>query len=116
MKEKHLPSPPRRIPTYRPFRAIGALLFSAWLIASSGGSIFAQDTVIAYAVPANLVGNQGGLATASLGFDFDVDNEIIVTRLGVFDENSDGLKLTITAKIWDRGSDPPTEVVSLEFT
>jgi hypothetical protein len=62
---------------------------------------------------ANINGNQN-VAGASLGLDFDVDNEIIVTRLGVFDENSDGLNLAITARLWDRAQ--LTELASLEFT
>ncbi|MCZ7638731.1 MAG: hypothetical protein M5U12_23350 [Verrucomicrobia bacterium] len=49
--------------------------------------------------------------------DFDVNNPIIVKRIGVFDDNSDGLFLTITAKLWDR-SDPanPIELISIDFT
>jgi hypothetical protein len=75
----------------------------------------AQETIIAYAVPADTAGNQNFGGT--LGMDFDVNNPIIVKRIGVFDDNSDGLFLTITAKLWDR-SDPlnPLELISIDFT
>lgn len=72
----------------------------------------AQTTVIAYAVPAATAGNQpfGG----ALGMDFDVDNPILVTRLGVFDDSSDGLKLPITARLYSRAN--LTELVAIEFS
>lgn len=75
-------------------------------------STAAQETVIAYVVPAGTVGNQafGGV----LGMDFDVNNPIIITKLGVFDDGSDGLKLPITARLWDRATQ--TELVAIEFT
>lgn len=85
----------------------------AWLLLLNSDSALAQNTVIAYAVPANIAGNQN-VGGASLGLDFDVDNEILVTRLGVFDENSDGLQLAITARLFDRAQ--LTELVSIEFS
>ncbi|MDH7501542.1 MAG: hypothetical protein QHJ82_02355 [Verrucomicrobiota bacterium] len=71
-----------------------------------------QDVVIAYVVPEGTVGNQdfGGV----LGMDFDVNNPIIITKLGVFDDGSNGLNLPITARLWDRATQ--TELVSLDFT
>ena len=67
---------------------------------------------IAYFVPGGLAGNQnyGG----SLGMEFDVQNPIIVQKLGVFDDSSDGLKLPITARIFNR--DDQTIVAEIAFT
>ena len=75
-------------------------------------SVEAQDSFIAYEVPSATVGNQdfGG----ALGHDFNVNAEILITRLGVFDSGSDGLSATITARVFDR--DAETELASLEFT
>lgn len=72
----------------------------------------AQDTFIAYVVPAGTAGNQdfGGV----LGMDFDVNNPVFITKLGVFDDGSDGLKLPITARLWDRATQ--TELAAIEFT
>lgn len=92
-------------------------LFSTTL-ACLTGAIFgpsyspAQDTFIAYVVPAGTVGNQefGGV----LGMDFDVNNPIVVTRLGVFDDGSDGLNRTLVARLWDRKTQ--TELASIVFT
>jgi len=69
--------------------------------------------VISYIVPANTAGNQafGG----SLGMDFDVNSMIIVTRLGVFDDGSDGLFRTITAHLYDRNA-PVSPLRTLVFT
>ena len=85
-----------------------------WLCLGGVAAGLAQEQHIAYVVPTNTVGNQafGG----SLGMDFDVLNQILVTRLGVFDDKSDGLKLTITARLFDRSTSPPTELANLEFS
>lgn len=91
-----------------------ALLLIALLAAFGSLKLAAQTTNIAYVVPTNTVGNQNLGGTTSVGSDFDVDNEIIVTRLGVFDENSDGLKLPITARLWDRAT--VTQIASIDFT
>src|SRR4029453_18287819 len=56
---------------------------------------------IAYDIPAGTVGNQAN-HTGSLGLDFDVQLDILITRIGVFDSGSDGLAQTITARIVDR--------------
>ncbi|MBE7503756.1 MAG: fibronectin type III domain-containing protein [Verrucomicrobiales bacterium] len=100
---RHRPAPPGRI------ALLAALVLGAAPLAQ------AQETVIAYAVPAGTAGNQNFGGT--LGMDFDVNNPIIVKRIGVFDDNSDGLFLTITAKLWDR-SDPfnPIELISIDFS
>ncbi len=72
----------------------------------------AQERFIAYVVPANTAGNQafGGV----LGMDFDVSNPVYITKLGVFDDGSDGLNLPLTARLWDRATQ--TELVAIEFT
>ncbi|MBN1422528.1 MAG: hypothetical protein JXP34_27370 [Planctomycetes bacterium] len=64
------------------------------------GVLFAQDPYIAYEVDEGTAGNQafGG----ALGMEFDVDLDIAVTRLGVFDDGSNGLFLPITVRLYDR--------------
>ncbi|MCI0537074.1 MAG: hypothetical protein L0Z50_17805, partial [Verrucomicrobiales bacterium] len=93
---------------------LNSLLWSVVALAMSLTWAAAQDKFIAYAVPADTAGNQAFGGT--LGMDFDVANAIIVTQLGVFDDNADGLNLPITARLFDRSTDPPTELVSLEFS
>ena len=56
---------------------------------------------ISHIVPTNTQGTQDNFAGA-LGMDFDVNSTIFVTRLGVFDHNSDGLLVSITAHLYDR--------------
>lgn len=72
----------------------------------------APQAGIAYAVAEGTEGNQpfGGVA----GNDFDVIRPIRVTRLGVFDDNSDGLKRTITARLYDRRTQ--AELAMIRFT
>jgi hypothetical protein len=75
----------------------------------------AQVRMIAYSVPTNAAGNQdyGG----SAGMDFDVVKPALLTRLGVFDDLSDGLKRTIIARLWNRaGPAGPIEIATLVFT
>jgi hypothetical protein len=73
----------------------------------------AADTAIAYEVPEDTVGNQTDFA-GSVGLDFDVILPISVTRLGVFDSGSDGMGLTITARLFNR--DTFEDLGSLQFT
>src|ERR1043166_248305 len=84
------------------------LLFSLCLVLGAGAGL-AQETFIAYVVPTNTPGNQTGLNAEPIGMDFDVANEIIVTRLGVFDAGSDGLAsgTVLTTRLWDRSQNPP---------
>jgi len=95
-------------------RVMAALVFCSGTFATSL-PLPAAERVVAYVVSAGTAGNQafGGV----LGMDFDVANPIVMTQIGVFDDNSDGLKLPITAKLWDR-SDPanPTVLETVEFT
>lgn len=75
----------------------------------------AEGQIIAYRVNAGLIGTQAFGGT--LGMDFEIDNAILVTHLGVFDDGSDGLALALTARLWDRANpDAPVELGSLEFT
>jgi hypothetical protein len=46
--------------------------------------------------------------------DFDVQEAIVVTRLGVFDSGSDGLSATLTARLYNRASG--AELTRLTFT
>src|SRR2546423_354661 len=93
------------------------LLFSACLWILGAGAGLAQETFIAYVVPTNTPGNQTGLNAEPIGMDFDVANEIIVTRLGVFDAGSDGFAegTVLTARLWDRSQSPPMQLVSIDF-
>ncbi len=104
---KHYPS--RRPRSSQWTAAVSAL---ACLVHALPNPAAAQETVVAYAVPADTAGNQafGG----PLGMDFDVDNPIVVTRLGVFDDGSNGLSLPLMARLYDRAT--MTEMASLEFT
>ncbi len=61
----------------------------------------AQASLIAYDVAAQ-TGNQ--YSTGSLGMDFDVNNPIEITALGVFDSGADGLHGTLYAAIYDRNT------------
>lgn len=65
----------------------------------------------AYHVPAGTVGNQnyGG----SLGMDFDVNQSIVVTHLGVFDSGSNGLSVPLVARVYNRATQQP--VASIPF-
>ena len=59
---------------------------------------------IAYFVPTNTPGNQayGG----GLGLDFDVVQPVIVSELGCFDDNGNGIAVgtTITVSLWRRNN------------
>src|SRR5437667_7812744 len=68
---------------------------------------------VAYIVPAGLAGNQA-LAGGAVGMDFDVAHPIKVTKLGVFDDGSDGLTMTLSAVLYDRATRKP--LATLDFT
>lgn len=69
----------------------------------------ASNHLIAYFTPA-ASGNQalGGL----LGLDFDIENPIVIHRLGVFDDSADGLKRSLTARIFNRETEEVLAEVS----
>ena len=78
-------------------------LMTGFLVASLFFAVtLRSNAAIAYGVPANTAGTQA--YDGALGNDFDVTNPegILVTRLGVFDDLSDGLNSTITVGIFDR--------------
>src|SRR6266516_4349195 len=99
-------------PTFRP------MMLAVCLWGASAGAGMAQDIFIAYAIPTNTPGNQNGLNAEPIGTDFDVANEIIVTRLGVFDASSDGFATgtILTTRLWDRSLDPPVQLAAIDFT
>lgn len=68
--------------------------------------------IVAYEVPAGVDGNQafGG----NLGMAFNVDKSVVVTHLGVFDDDSNGLTTTLNAQIWNRATQ--TSLGLLTFT
>ena len=70
----------------------------------------------AYMVPAGTIGNQQipPDQTQSLGNDFDVNNQIKIVALGVFDSGGDGWSGTLHVRIYDR--DTQTSVADIEFT
>src|SRR5262249_17705024 len=69
-------------------------------------------SMLAYDVESWLPGNQSFVG--SLGLDFDVNETIIVTDLGVYDDLSNGLTAPLTAYIWDRDN-PASPVAQLSF-
>ena len=71
----------------------------------------AQTTHVAYVVPASTEGNQA--FDGSVGMEFNVNNRVTVTKLGCFDDNSDGIQTPISVRLYDR--DQLTVVASAEF-
>src|SRR6267378_2223237 len=71
---------------------------------------------VAYIVPAGTIGNQQipPEATQSMGNDFEVNETIKITALGVFDSGGDGLSCTLHARIYDL--DTQSSVADIEFT
>jgi len=67
---------------------------------------------IAYGVLAGTAGSQAW--DGALGMEFQLVNSISVSRLGVFDAKSDGLKRPLTARLYNRAS--RAELAKLEFT
>ncbi len=67
-------------------------------------SALQSNAAIAYGIPGGTAGTQA--YNGALGNEFDVLSPagISVTRLGVFDDNSDGLNSTITVGIFDRST------------
>src|SRR5437763_6069671 len=118
MQTNHAFSQRRRFFRRLALLAFRHLLFSVCVLTLGRGAAIAQSTFIAYAVPTNTLGNQTGLNAEPVRMDFDVDNEIIVTRLGVFDAGSDGFAggSGLTARLWDRSPSPPVQLASIDFT
>ena len=78
-------------------------------------SALQSNAAIAYGIPGGTAGTQ--TYNGALGNEFDVLSPagISVTRLGVFDDNSDGLNSTITVGIFDRATEQLVGT-SLTFT
>jgi hypothetical protein len=59
---------------------------------------------VAYIVPAGTVGNQQlpPAEAQSIGMDFDVNKDIDVVALGVFDSEGDGFPSPLHARVYDR--------------
>ena len=98
-------------------------LFYKLVAVGSGGEVSFDSNIvtvtpnptragIAYVNPEVKEGNQA--FDGSLGMDFNVTRPIQITKLGVFDEYSDGLYLTLHAAVWDRQN--LRELANLEFT
>jgi hypothetical protein len=86
---------------------------AAWENAAAGfGYRTVGGAVVAYEVPQGTVGNQD--YTGALGMDFDVIDDVVITRLGVFDSGSDGLSLPISVRLFNRGT--LAELRRLDFT
>jgi len=61
---------------------------------------FPKGGGVAIKTPANAIGNVNYAGT--LGADFEVSEEIIISELGAFDHRRDGISGTITVQIWSR--------------
>lgn len=79
----------------------------------SGGACKATPgtTIVAYDVPATTSGTDTG--NRARGMDFDVVSPIVITELGAFDSDQDGLKRAIDVTIWERNTQ--TVVATLNF-
>lgn len=81
-----------------------------------GGTRLNAQPTIAFQVPTGTEGNQflPGDAPQTLGLDFDVNEDITIFSLGVFDSGSDGLSSVLTVHVYDR--DTQESVAQLTFT
>ncbi|XP_067052766.1 UDP-GalNAc:beta-1,3-N-acetylgalactosaminyltransferase 2-like isoform X1 [Acropora muricata] len=70
--------------------------------------------IIAHRFPKEVVGCS--THRGSLGIDFRVNFPIVITQLGVFDCNLDGLQNGLTTRLYDRISQVCKEVLSINFT
>ena len=79
-------------------------------------AIVEAQAFIAYHVPTGTVGNQHLTPgeTSSMGNDFNVNQSIIVTSLGVFDSGGDGISGTLVARLFDR--DTQASLASITFS
>jgi hypothetical protein len=101
----------------------GAHTLSARATDSYGLSATSRVTItvsrtrfVAYVVPPGTIGAQA--AINSLGMDFEVRTQIVVTALGMFDSSSDGVlsNATLTAQIWRRSGNTGTLLAATNFT
>lgn len=97
------------------YRAVSSA--SVWLAASLALVCVAspgQADIIAYHVPAGTNGTQA--FSGPLGLDFDVQHTVVVTQLGVFDDGSNGLSRTITARLYARDDNTGVLLKTLSFS
>ncbi|MBL9126223.1 MAG: lamin tail domain-containing protein, partial [Verrucomicrobiales bacterium] len=90
-------------PTSDAWRADAAFDDTGWIEgqASAGyGAPFSAQGTVAYRVAAGTPGNQD--YPGSLGMDFVVNQPVLVTDLGCFDDLGDGLRSTIRVQLWRR--------------
>jgi hypothetical protein len=83
----------------------------AFAVLLAAGQATAQSIHVAYEIPAGQQGNQA--FDGALGMDFDVDNTVIIKKLGCFDDSSDGLFRPIAVRLYDR--DTLEVVASIDF-
>ena len=72
----------------------------------------ANEGTIGWDVPWGTDGNHD--FAGALGMDFVVNNPVTVTRLGIFDDDSDGISSIITARVYDLDN-PGAPVAELVF-
>ncbi len=73
----------------------------SWLVGqASAGYGYSGGGTVAYRVHTATPGNQP--IGESLGMDFIVNRDVVITELGCFDDNGDGLARTITTELWRR--------------
>ena len=82
-------------------KVAGMTMLMLGIIAIAGASP-SWASVQAYSVANGTAGTQD--FTGSLGLDFDVNSNIEITSLGVFDDLSNGLNRTISVAIFDRNT------------
>ncbi len=87
--------------------AVGFNLGQGAVLEAGGGGEFT-----AFGVQSGTVGNQA--YSGALGMDFTVTEEVRVTDLGVFDDGSDGLALTINAQLWSRSGNTGVAILASE--
>ena len=90
------------------FHIISVTVLTGLLLLSQLG---AQVTI--FDAVEGTVGNQE--FAGSLGMDFEVNSEIVVTDLGAFDSGSDGLFQLITVELWTRDGGSGIEVIATEM-
>jgi hypothetical protein len=94
---------PEHAPRLKPMAGLSATpgtLVSVKASVDDPDNPVAQGPTIAYTIPSGTAGDYA--SNGSLGMDFDVTAPITITQLGVFDDLSNGLKVAITAHLYDR--------------
>jgi len=88
-----------------------AVIFSSILVVGVFRAADVAASVNAYSIATNQPGNQRWAGT--LGMDFHVNSPIVVTALGVFDADGDGIAGTLLVAIFDSATmTPVTPILS----